>query len=293
MTRAGRVLIPILLSSLACRPTFETVDEACSDRVGGSRHAHDLAEALVSRVNCHRRVARIGRLSFHPDVQGAAANQADAERPLELTETLAYLQDNNYPPSLSSNFALWSMYAGIDSDSSTDSQIDVLIASPYFRQVMLQTSARHIGLEPASDRISMVVTFDYPPIQRMNRPVVYPVDGQIQVPTTWLTRFDGVDGIPSGEVGYPITVAVSGDDAQPFGTRDPLRSEVGDYELIGPDGPVELVLVEPRTTAVLLMFTSAFVPLEPLEPDTEYTFSARIAWNTGSRDVESTFRTAP
>ncbi|TVQ92496.1 MAG: hypothetical protein EA397_06715 [Deltaproteobacteria bacterium] len=293
--RAWHLLSALLALTLstACRPTFDNVDEACHDRVQGRRHATHDAEELIHRVNCHRRVARIGRIRLAPELQELARRQANRGQLLDLNATLAGLEEQNYPIGQLSRLGIWNLLSPIQDVDDPADRIDHTFANPYFRQVLLQTAVRHVGVVWSSDMLSMVQAFDYPPSQRAMRPVVYPVDGQLDAPTTWTSPMDGLDGIPGGDVGFPITITVSGYEAQPFGTQDPMSVEIEDAVLEGPEGSLDIVVVEPRTTQVLLMFTSAVVPLAPLEPDTDYTLRARVRWSTGDREIDATFRTRP
>lgn len=286
-----RPALAVLLALSACRPDFATIDEACHDKVPGAQHGVGDAEDLVHRVNCHRRVAGISRLRLHPRVQEVADNQGRSGQLRPVDELMQTLRDLNYSFSASRGFALWSMLAGAEAELDPADRIDRIMAEPYLRQVLLQPSSRHVGVSQHGDLVSMLLSYDYPPRERGFRTVVYPADGQLDAPTTWLSLFDGVDGIPSGMLGYPITVTVGGTTEQPFGTRDPYAIEVRDVALEGPDGPIDVAVVLPRDTQLLLMFTAVFVPLSPLQPDADYNFSARVTWSSGGRTVRSSFRT--
>jgi len=286
-----RSLLALALAS--CAPNFATVEEACLDEVPGARHIEGDGADLIFRVNCHRRLAGVRRLRVDPDVQAAAQMQAADGLPRPITEVMAFLRDRNYALSQSMTFALWSMFAFADSGSPPADRADALMSIPYFRQVLLQPSSRHVGAAQGGDILSMVLTYEFPTLERTLRPIVYPADGQIDAPSSWTSDLDGLDGIPSGEIGYPITVTVAGDTDQPFSARDPHALVLSDVELLGPDGAVEVLVVLPRDTQVLLVSTAIIVPLTPLTPDTEYTFSADVRWEAGDRVVVSTFTTAP
>jgi len=287
-----RFALAATLAMTACGPNFDTIDEACHERVPGAQHGTDEAEDTLSRINCHRRVAGISRLRLHPNIQEAAVDQARSGELRSLDQLTQVLREQNYAFSQARSFALWSMLAGAPAELSPAARVDQIMAEPYLRQVLLQPSSRHAGAAQDGDLLSMVLTYDYPPRERSFRTIVYPADGQLDAPATWLSRMEGVDGIPSGMLGYPITVTVGGSTDQPFGSLDPHGIEVRDVVLEGPDGPIEVAVVLPSNTQVLLMFTALFVPLSPLEPDADYAFSARVTWSSGGRTVRSEFRTA-
>lgn len=171
-----------------------------------------------------------------------------------------------------------------------------VMADPYFRDVFLQPSWKTSGwaegvTESGLQLAYMNLSFLFPSGTHIYKPIVYPRDGQEDVPTTGRSLVGEGDPL-SGARGFPITATVGASDA--VGGINPylivvLSSTLTDSA--GADVPM-LVLTPDTSTFGSLTSTAVFKPHDPLEPGTTYTFEAEISWIDRKKTVTSTFTTA-
>jgi hypothetical protein len=308
-------LIPLPLLLAGCIGEFATVDEACKDGVDGAKHAPAEIGEAVQRFVCHRRVAGIGGGRIDKHVQEAATAHAD------------YLVENGIPmdwasedPSLPGftgrddwerlaaagqddvsyeSTGIWVLLISEEVDfypaETMPERIDLWMGDPYLRQIVLQPSMEAVGLAHVEDLWYGTVVYALPPDQHGGSPLVYPSDGQTEVPTSWTPVGIANDGLAPGvPIGFPITVTVSGDEEDWYGAANEFNLQVASPILEGPDGEVPARFIGAGTVEPTpFPYTATLVPDAPLAPDTEYTFTATVTWGEDlDKDVEVTFRTA-
>jgi len=118
-------------------------------------------------------------------------------------------------------------------------------------------------------------------------------DGQTGVPLAMqLPLNPTVDfGLPEGqELGFPITITVGS-----FGaTSDPANPYAlvaSDVTLTGPEGDLEVHVLQPGEGDLTLMFGVIIAADVALQPSSEYTLTAHLDWIDGAAAVVSTFTT--
>ena len=163
-----------------------------------------------------------------------------------------------------------------------------------YRQKHLQPSSYGVGLAVGGPWRYSFDLYTFPAAERLSRPVVYPVDGQTDVPTsTWNPwALEGYE-VPEGEHGYHITVTVGSHNGGSWTDANPYGLSASELELVDESGsPVEFWLVTPDSfTPGPFLYSVAVVPKQPLEPDTTYTFTGRVSWQEFTNKVETTFTT--
>lgn len=310
------LLVCLLVALCGCRPHFDTVEEACHDRVPGQGRATAQAIEVVKRANCYRRVARMARGSVDYRVSAAAASHAQyiqengipletsalreepgepgftGELPPDRVAAQGYDLGDNYDDDI----GYWEGVFERADSFNPGSIADGWMESPYSRQAVLQPSWKDAGYGVSTTWAVLTIIFDYPAPEHMFRPVVYPADGQIDVPSEvrWIAVNDGVVP-PSARVGYPITVTVGSDDGG-SGLEDdnPYELLLLHAEISGPDGLIDHYELVPEGVPFDFPFSVAIIPRDPLEPNTTYTASFEIGWNAQlNKDVVTTFTTAP
>jgi hypothetical protein len=188
--------------------------------------------------------------------------------------------------------------------------IDYLMKDPQFRQNVLQPSMIDIafaeidlppewfaqaGFEEADLPVSgrayyQVSIYTEPHLEHADSPVVYPKEGQTDVPLWAFTHAEVIDDQPGkiySQTGYPITFLM--------GAIDPInyyeiefnqyRGEINYASLLDPSGqPVEVRVLMPGDErngtlpdGTWMRTTLTVYPLEPLQPSTKYTFSAEVS----------------
>ncbi|MFT4624625.1 MAG: hypothetical protein ACI8PZ_003284 [Myxococcota bacterium] len=313
----------VALTLVGCQD-FTSLEEACHDVVPGEGSINN-ADSVngLGRVNCYRRLAGLGRGRVQKHAQAAVeshvkyveANQPDFDRVefeqstvpgytgydvFDRLDAADYVFDNT-----AFDMGLWEFSFSYPAEVFTGmpDMIDYLAADPYTRQIFLQPSWLASGLATSTyepefgiDFMNLVVVYEYPATQRAENPVVYPKDGQVQVPTSHLVD-DPTDPLCGQLVGYPITITV-GSNLAPrggLGASNPYGLEVLNAGLHGPDGPIPVDVRAPGDTdraGTGLVYTVAITPKEELSPGAEYTMDAAIKWIDGDKDVSATFRTA-
>lgn len=316
----------LLVLALGCQQ-YNDLEEACPDGFPGDQNASPEAEQMLKRVQCYRRLTGLpmGRLDVR--VQEATQNHVDY---LELNQPVGdLLIEQAGIPSYTgydgearlkevgmvlegdgvTTNALWEV--GLGSATGTFGNladlVDYLADDPYLRQVILQPSWSGSGfgvaeLAPAEgillDFAYWMVTYQFPATQRAGNPVIYPKDGQINVPTSVVVD-DLSDSLCAVEVGFPISATFGIDDPNASGdatVANPYGLRVLGAVLNGGARAIPLDIREPgdgERQDSYLTYTVAFFPLAPLDPDTEYTFEAAVETSAGEVQMKSTFTTAP
>lgn len=143
------------------------------------------------------------------------------------------------------------------------------------------------------DRLYINLVYGMPSYKAMVRPVVYPVDGQLDVPTSY-TPSDTADNplAVAPEIGFPITITV-GSDRVSSGSN-PYGLALGAARMVDEDGLVlDLVTMNPQQLRSGDLRTSIVVAArEPLRPGVVYKLEANVTWNLRSAQVRTSFRTA-
>lgn len=307
-------LIGVLLAfGLGC-VLPESLDDACPKRVLGTADGLEaIAEEIMLDIQCHRRFVGLpaGR------VTSAARLAADSHATyLDLNGVFISGADDLYSEDpglrgftgedLEARFEAAGAL-GLDTQYATWELVipDVtvglkeLFTSPYLRDPLFQPGWLGVGIStvpnPATDSMAayLNVLYAMPSGRMINTPLVYPRDGQTDVPLSFVPSTDQSDPLADvGTVGFPITVTVGsleGDaDVNPY-VLTILSASLVDLD---DERPVELITLEPSIYAgVVVRSTAIFAPAEPLTTDHSYEFEAELEWNMGKRKVRTAFRT--
>jgi|GEM_PF-4366327 len=301
----------IALWAMACA-SYQLVDDACQDSVRGDHHATTDGPEGVRRMNCYRTLAGLRRVRVEPNLQEAAeghlswmithdvttsVQDPDSEGFTGVTP-LDRIEASDYPMDLG-QYGYW--YGDLEDDTiDLFELVDGWMASPYARQFVLQLDQGDVGLAVREGLVASLSTYDNPPLEHSSNPLVYPVDGQEQVPMDYpVLGARGDDGVPRDQpLGYPITVSVGSAYFVRYGGQaDPYELRVSDPVLEGPSGPVPLYPLTAADTPYDLTYTVGLFPLEPLEPLSSYRFTATVSWlsdqdETSEKNLDVTWNTA-
>jgi hypothetical protein len=302
-----------------CTPDYTNVDDACPDHIYGESFGADGAVEFFTRASCYRRLAGLPSFEITEAAQKATSRHvsymtvnevvtADEDPTLSGftgADPWARLADAGSVDVTSTNSLLWYGVLGPpfpehDPYFPADGpeRVDRWMSDPIFRQVILQPSLRAAGFtnrdQNPDDALpgytEVLVLAELPPSGRSNTPILYPVDGQVDVPREWVPEY--TNGITAGQtVGYPITITVGDDGLLPHDENPPDLRGISST-LTGPSGDVAVKTWGSANTVFDMPYTISFIPYEPLEPDADYTFEARIHWTSKYGDVSSTFHTA-
>ncbi len=167
--------------------------------------------------------------------------------------------------------------------------IDGWIGTVYHRIPFTTPEVLEVGFGQAADYSALAIVVPFPDIER--RAVLYPADGQTDVPRSFDSDTESPDPAPShGTVGYPISVSV----AAPIGMvslDNPYALELLSAEVVGPDGALELLLLDPSTDKTMFNM-AAVMPVEPLEGGTTYTVSMTVTYGGEEETLTGSFVTS-
>ena len=298
----GTAMLLLLIS--ACHPKFTTIDEACDDKVRGEDHVSESTSLdAIHRLNCYRRLARVGQAGVDRVVQEVTEDHVNYMMQLpelgsyapgmEVSENMGFtggdlydrLENAYYPDLTLTSWELTPLnwpFNGADN-------IDYLFPDPWVRQIYLQPLVSGMGLDEGlrqgfdvDNGWSSYITILYA-FPDGHGPVVYPVDGQQDVDPSYYDDIQGGALVEYGEVGFPITITMNSGDLA-------LR----EYALTGPTGEIDVIVHLPGAASwgSSLQSTISVTPRDALQPSTEYVFTARVSESDRTYNLESTFRTA-
>lgn len=174
---------------------------------------------------------------------------------------------------------------------SASEAVDAWVGSVYHRIPFTMPYWVEVGFGKTDTYTAMAIVSPYPDGARAA--VIYPVDGQVDVPIDFNSDWEMPDPDPArGIVGYPITVTVA---ASSVGTtmEDPYGLRLLEADLFGPDGEsVPIVGIDPGDDPYLYTMVAIW-PETPLERDAEYEAVMRVEWDGAEETLVSVFTTAP
>ncbi len=269
------------LSLLACTSAFTAVDAFCGTTVWGYEPVgppDDAAQAL-ERANCYRSLMGLEPGVLDPRLDEAANSHA---RYMAQADDLTHAEDPGAPGFTGER--VWDRVAvagyalGEDEIVSElvaygpdpGSAVDAWMNSVYHREALTISNWSAMGFGSEEGWSSLAVVYRSP-----QGSVIYPADAQDLVPKRFDSDRESPDPLPDlAFVGPPLSIT---------------GPEVEAATLTGPEGLIELADLHSGEDPEL-DFMSAFVPVEALDPSTEYTFSAQLS---DDRQLSSTFRTEP
>jgi len=126
----------------------------------------------------------------------------------------------------------------------------------------------------------------------VDKAIVYPVNGQLDVPVDFNSDTEWPDPAPEhGLVGYPVTVTVASTGYASLNGVNPFDIQVESASLIGPDGEVDYLLLEPSNDNHIY-YMACLLPTSPLAYGATYEADICVSWTGDQRScVSSVFTT--
>jgi hypothetical protein len=315
------LIVAAMLAAGAACVLPDSVDAACPEEVIGATDGLSVDGLdFMMRVQCHRRFLGLNAGKVTGPAQTAAGAHA------------AYIESNGLLDPASENFAFslddlfleregFTAFTGVTANdrlvaagafqanagtgtwdifiSSPSFTPDDLFADPYLRDAFLQPAWIGAGIADIRDPVGATaaryfnMAYAFPSNRLIVKPLVYPRDGQFDVPTEYTTRGSLDDPLSiAPTIGFPITVMVGSDRVE--GTTNAYNLQIISARLEDADGTVvSLIEVEPaRFSFGSLTSTAIFAPTTILRPGVDYTFEATVEWNIRRATVKTQFRTA-
>jgi len=168
--------------------------------------------------------------------------------------------------------------------------IDGWVGSVYHRIPFTSPQLVEVGFGQDGVYSSMATVAPYPiPVHDA---VLYPADGQVDVPTTFDSDTEWPDPAPQhGVVGYPISVSV-GTSATTSSSNNPYDVTVIEAEVTGPDGVLDVLTLQPAYDDGMYNMV-ALLPTTPLTASTTYDVYIVLSWGGQEDIISGSFQTAP
>lgn len=288
------MVLILLFSACTDKTGWLSVDEACTASPDDSATP---AQQAFDRAACYR--ARLGLDPAALDDAVLAASQAHADYMAEA-DTLAHEESDTSNSHYTGEWA-WDRVeaAGYRSDGvvaevvaegySPSEAVDSWVNSVYHRIPFTMPEWTAVGFGQSERFCAMTFLTPFP--EGSPAAIIYPADGQSEVPTTFLSDQEYPDPAPdTNAVGSPITVTVGGPDAEIIG-QNRYDLQLVDATLTGPDGDVDVIVLVPDDDPYLFN-TLALVPEAPLDAGASYTAAISVTWSSGEATLSSTFLTA-
>jgi len=291
-----------------CLPEFPSVNAACADSVPGEADGSAAAVEAIGRMNCYRRYEQLYDGRINAEAQAAAVSHLDylvdndviTGTVNDFTEEASLpgftgvhlvdrLDTQGYVYFDETQIGVWEGLFTITGE--TRSAVDLLMHDPYMRDGLLQPSWEGAGYHQRTHEASDVtlgyfnIAYRFPSYARLERPVVYPRDGQTGVPTSYsaFNEFNDPE-LDFQTVGYPISITVgstedvgSGDNPYYLSAVASAYTEQGDYVAL--------------KMAPVFNATAVLVPTKPLPANTRVDLTATVTWSCCQVEVEASFWT--
>ena len=306
----------LLFLLLAGCNNFKTLAEACEDDLPTLDYITDSGDrGAALRINCYRRLTNLSRLNIE-ELPQKALEQHMSYLEQNTPDLNVFNQFPNQPSFVGSTnrdrlkAAQYTMpyssmltedvmiFYGANDDIPADLAVDALFTNPFFRPIFL-----------IPNQVSMAIahsdyTIDYPEDSNLTderrqnffydaihtipetpyaeAAVVYPRNGQEDVPAQYTEFIDNMP-IPAGEThGFPITFSV--------GVKEGGVT-LDSASLIGPNGPLEIQTFAGADASRSLGFdnTAIVVPEVPLLVGQTYQVNVVLTTPQGSQNARTEF----
>jgi hypothetical protein len=304
----------------ACSSGTPTIDEGCASSLSGASLLNGSPDVL-ERIDCYRGFLGLPHMTVSSGVQAAAeahANWLEVNDVLgsspkvdvrdwqgvvsEVEGTDGYTGLSAYDRNAKTGVtiagglptSIWGLFR-----FQADVDPDQWIMEPGVRDALFQPKVLGVGEATVTlggvERAYTDVFAAIPSGTRLLRPVVYPKDGQEDVPPAWtpLVRIWDDKLTNHQWIGFPITITMGGD-KQGHVSINPFQLTVVSATLTNSDDeevPIRIILPT-GSFAGALRTTIVLAPNAPLAVDTEYRVDAEITSLFGTTVVHSRFRTA-
>lgn len=316
----GVLIVGLLAGACRAGNGTATIDEGCQASLDGEGQLGGSPDVL-RRVDCYRGYLGLPHMKVAATVQTAAENHAawmetndvlgEDPKVTVLNWNGIVAEDDNSEGFSGVSAFQRNVATGTTSASESSSTVwglfrfeaevdpDLWIQDPYVRDAMFQPRILGVGEATVTlggaRRAYTDVFALVPSTARVNRPIVYPKDGQRDVPASWTGLWPRWEDHLSdgGVIGFPITLTMSCDQ-QDRAPLNPFALKVESATVTGEDGAeVDLLVAIPAGNFAPRLRTSVILaPRAPLTADQEYTVDARVTSLCGTTTVHTTFRTA-
>jgi uncharacterized protein YkwD len=296
----------LLLMLLACAgesgdtvitPTAVSVDGACVEADPGDPAASEAALEAIYRSNCYRNLLGLDLGVLDAKLNTAAQAHADY---MQKNKTLDHSEQSGKPGYTGEQ--VWdraeaagrALKAGesigevISQGTNPSEAVDGWVNSVYHRSPFTSPEWIAAGFGQAGNYSSMTTLQAFP--NSYEDAVIYPVNGQIDVPASFNSDQEYPDPAPnSGLVGPPITVTIASGDYG--GGQNWFDAQLLSASLTGPEGEEAIITLVPDEDEWLGTMI-ALLPERPLTPGATYTAKMSVTWAGGEADLTSTFTIA-
>ena len=291
-------LLPALALLSACSSEGKG-DEACSADVYGYDCPTAEARAALDRANELRDLAGLGPFLLDPLLDQASQAHADwmagngTLDHYEVPGSDGYTGDWVWDRMEAAGYPLemghgWSEVVAFGTGPAAS--VDNWVGSVYHRISFMSPEVEAAGFGINGSYAGMAFVTPYPDSGRAA--VLFPGDGQTDVPTSFDSNAEIPDPVEGkGVVGYPISVSVGAATAGADSTN-PYSLSLVDAVVTGPDGELELVLLDPSVDEYMFNMVAA-VPTSPLQANATYEVELTVNWSGSEETLTGSFTTAP
>jgi len=264
-------------------------------RVAWDLGADDAPEAGMLRlVNEYRRVAGVAPVEVDPSLARGCREHAhymviNRDKP-QLYSINAHHQDPALPGATPEGAACGEHAVLYPNVADLREAVHAWMATIYHRRPIVSPQILRVGIGsyplPVPGRLAAALQFVYAPADPATFPIIYPADGQLDVPIDF--RSEAPNPIPPGgsaTPGYPITLY--------FPPYDPLTGASATLT-DGAGDPVPFYFSSPEKPAS--PYTDQFgtiglIPEQTLRPDARYTATITATWRGKTGTWTTTFST--
>lgn len=296
----------LLLLLLACAgeaddnvvtPAALTIDGACAEADPGDPAASEAALEAIYRANCYRNLLGLDLGLLDAKLNAAAQAHADymqKNKTLDHSEQAGkpgYTGDQVWDRAEAAGRALKageSIGEVISQGTSPSEAVDGWMNSVYHRTPFASPEWIAAGFGQAGNYSSMTTLQAFP--NSFEEAVIYPVNGQIDVPASFSSDQEYPDPAPGADlVGPPITVTFASSEYR--GGQNWFDAQLVSATLTGPDGDEALITLVPDEDEWLGTMI-ALLPERPLTPGATYTAAVSVTWAGGAEELSTTFTVA-
>ena len=279
--------------------TAFTVDGSCGTPDYGYASPSADAREAIERTNCFRNLMGLEPGILHPVVDQATQAHADY---MDRHDTITHYEESSkagytgdavwdrletagYPLEPGNSWAEVVAYGYGPADAVDGWMETVYHRIPYTTPYWTEAGYGQNGLYSSMSFVS-----PYPNGPRTA--VIYPVDGQRDVPVDFDSDIEWPDPAPDhGVVGYPITLTVAANSSS--GGDNPYNLYVLDATLTDDSGrEIDCIVSDPDDDEYLSN-TAFMLPTSPMSRGTTYTATMVVEWDGIEETIRATFTTAP
>jgi hypothetical protein len=167
--------------------------------------------------------------------------------------------------------------------------VDGWVGTVYHRIPFTSAEVLEVGFGYTDTYAGMALVLPFPDAERTA--ILYPADGQVDVPTSFDSNTEVPDPAPNhGVVGYPISVSVGEPVFGNVSTADPYGLRLISASVVGPEGALELLMLDPSTDSYMFNM-AAVMPVSPLSAATTYDVEMTVEFGGEQETLTGSFTT--